>query len=62
LRDRRMLHKNGTIIEVESNVKLIPMEDCSPSQGYNRKEKSGPANSKGKTDSETIIDSLPGIS
>lgn len=62
LRDRRMVHKDGTIIEVESNVKLISDGRLlAIARDITERKKAAQQIVKEKQISETIIDSLPGI-
>ena len=51
LRDRRMIHKDGTIIEVEANVKMIPDGRLlAIARNITERKKSGPADPERKRD------------
>ncbi|MDP4246019.1 MAG: PAS domain S-box protein, partial [Bacteroidota bacterium] len=62
LRERRMLHRDGTIIEVEANVKLIPDGRLlAIARDITERKKAAMQIVKEKELSESIINSLPGI-
>jgi PAS domain S-box-containing protein len=62
LRERRMLHKDGTVIEVEANVKLIPDgRVLAIARDITARKKADLQIVKEKEISESIINSLPGI-
>jgi PAS domain S-box-containing protein len=62
LRERRMLHKNGTIIEVEANVKLIPDgRVLAIARDITERKRAALLIVKEKEISESIINSLPGV-
>jgi PAS domain S-box-containing protein len=62
LRERRMLHKDGSIIEVEANVKLIPDGRLlAIARDITERKKAAQQIVKEKEISESIINSLPGI-
>jgi PAS domain S-box-containing protein len=62
LRERRMLHKNGTVIEVEANVKLIPDgRMLAIARDITERKKAALQILKEKEMSESIINSLPGV-
>ncbi len=62
LRERRMLHKNGTIVEVEANVKLIPDGRLlAIARDITERKRAADQILKEKELFESIINSLPGI-
>ncbi len=62
LRERRMLHKNGTIIEVEANVKLIPDGRLlAIARDITERKRAAAQIVKEKELFGSIINSLPGI-
>ena len=62
LRERRMLHKNGTIIEVEANVKLTPDGRLlAILRNVTERKKITRQMLREKAMSDSIINSLPGI-
>jgi PAS domain S-box-containing protein len=62
LRERRMMHKNGTIIEVEVSAKMIPDGRLlAIARNITDRKKADEQILKEKAMSESIINSLPGI-
>jgi PAS domain S-box-containing protein len=62
LRERRMLHRDGTIIEVEANVKLIPDgRVLAIARDITERKKAALQIVKEKEISDSIINSLPGV-
>lgn len=61
-RERRMVHKDGTIIEVEANVKMLPDGRLMAiARDITERKKAQEQIIREKNLSESIIDSLPGI-
>ncbi|HMH22843.1 MAG TPA: PAS domain S-box protein [Puia sp.] len=62
LRERRMLHKDGTIIEVEANVKLTPDGRLlAIARDITERKRAAQQILREKEISESIINSLPGV-
>ena len=62
LRERRMMHKDGTIIEVEASVKLIPDGRLlAIARDITERKRADQQLLKEKEISESIINSLPGV-
>jgi PAS domain S-box-containing protein len=62
LRQRRMMHKNGKIIEVEANVKMIPDgRVLAIARNITDRKKADDEIKKAKELTDKLIDSLPGI-
>lgn len=62
LRERRMMHKDGTIIEVEANVKMIPDgRILAIARNITERKRLARQLQKEKEISESIINSLPGV-
>src|SRR5258708_25882758 len=62
LRERRMMHKNGTIIEVEANVKMLPDgRVLAIARDITERKKAARNIVKERDLSDSIINSLPGV-
>ena len=62
LRERRMMHKSGNIVEVEANVKLLPDgRVLAIARNITERKRAAELILKEKMISESIINSLPGV-